>query len=123
MWSVRDEIGTPGSIDPTGIKRLVFWLSFVLGNLVLGFSFLLLMVPAPISRDYIPDYIIRTVVACFMLTSIVIAKRVWKNHNPETERTATGAIRIVVFFAWAELSFAIFSILALATYQLFGHNR
>jgi hypothetical protein len=124
VWPAKDEAGTPGSIDPTGMWRLVFWLTFVLGNLVLLVSFLLAMVPAPRhERGFTLEYSIRLILTGLMLISILMARWIWKIRNPLSERKAATGMRIVLSVAWAELAFAIYLILGLATFQLFGHYR
>lgn len=123
MWPANDEAGTPGSIDPTGMWRLVFWLTFVLGNLVLVFSFLLAMVPSPRHPDLALWYIIRLIDAGLILISILMAGWIWKIRNPLSVRKVAPGLRVVLFVAWTELTFAVYLILGLATFQLFGHYR
>ena len=124
MWPAEPEDETPGSIDPTGIWRLVFWLTYVIGNLVLLFSFLLAMVPRSLhDANFTSDYVIRSIVAGFMLISILMARWLWKIRNPLTDRGPAVAMRVVLFVAWAELAFALYLIIGLAIFQLLGHYR
>jgi len=123
VWPTKDGVGTPGSIDPTGMWRFVFWLIFVLGNFVLAFSFLLAMVPSPHRPDFTSQYIIRGIVAGLMVISILMARWIWKIRDPESDRKAAIGMRIVLFVAWAELAISAYLILGLATIQLFGHYR
>jgi hypothetical protein len=102
----------------------VFWLTYVLGNLVLLFSFALAMVPGSLhDTDFTPEYTIRSIIAGLMLMSILMAKWIWKIRNPLTDRGPAVAMRVVLFVAWAELAFALYLIIALAILQLFGHYR
>lgn len=123
MWPAREDAGTPGSIDPTGIWRLVFWLTYVLGNLVLAVFLLLAMVPSPRHPDFTPLYIIRLVIAGLMLISILMARWIWKIRHPLSDHGGTIAMRIVIFVAWAEFIFALYLVVGLATFQLFEHHR
>ncbi len=123
MWPANDEAGTPGPIDPTGIWRLVFWLTFVLGNLDLAFSFLLAMVPSPRNPDFTLWYVIRSIDAGLMLISILMARWIWKIRSPLSERKVATGMRVVLSVAWTELAFAVYLILGLATLQLFRHYR
>jgi hypothetical protein len=123
VWPAKEDAGTPRSIDLSGIWRLVFWLTYVLGNLVLAFSFLLAMVPGPRHPDFTPTYIIRSVAAGLMLISILMARWIWKIRYPLSYQGVAIAMRIVIFVAWAEFAFAVYLIIGLATFQLFGHHR
>jgi hypothetical protein len=121
MGPAEHEERSPGSIDPSGIWRLLFWLTYVLGNLVLLFSFLLAMVPG--RPDFLSEYLIRSTIAGLMLTSILMARWIWRIKNLLSGRGAASAMRIVVFVAWSELAFALYLIIYLAIFQFVRHNR
>lgn len=76
MWPGKPEDGTPGFIDRTGMWRLVFWLTYVLGNVVLLFSFALAMVPPSRSQTFTLEYTIRLIIAGLTLVSILMATRI-----------------------------------------------
>jgi hypothetical protein len=101
---------TPGSIDPTGLWRLLFWLVFVLGSLSLLFSWLLAQIPGrPHGAELLPHYISRLCAALFMLVSIVMARRIWK-----VTQGGRGAMQIVQLIAWVELIIAACGIVGIA---------
>jgi hypothetical protein len=108
----------PGSIDPTGLWRLVFWLAFVFGNLSLLFSWLLAQVPLPrYGADLRLDYAVRTSVAVLMLTSILMARWIWKINNPIRDHDRVTAIRLVLLLAWFELVIATYGIVAMTVFH------
>ena len=103
-----------GSLDPTGLWRFVFWLAFVFGNLGLLFSWLLAQVPHPLyGTDVRLDYAVRSSVAVLMLTSILMARWIWKIKNPIRDEDHVTAIRLVLLLAWFELVVAIYGIVAM----------
>jgi hypothetical protein len=110
---------TPESVDPSGFWRFVFWLTFVLGNLVLVFAFLLSMVPRPLhDENFTLDYIVRSFVVGLMLISILMARWLWKIKSP-IPRGPLAAMNYVLLFAWIELAMAVYGIVGLAAYRLF----
>lgn len=101
----------------------MFWLAYVLGNLVLLFSFLVSKAPESIKRgDFGFYYILRLCLAGPMLVSILMARWIWKIGDPLDDPVSPPpvAMRVVVLVAWAELAFALFEIAALARLQLLG---
>jgi hypothetical protein len=115
----ENENETPESIDPSGFRRLVFWLSYVFGTLILAFSWLLAQVPQPLhGADLSGDYAVRSCAAGLMLISILMARWVWKIRNPLSDRGRATAMRVVLFIAWIELAIACIGIIGIAAFQL-----
>jgi hypothetical protein len=108
---------TPASIDPTGILRLVFWLTYVAGTLIFLYSWLLAMVmPPPPVHDFTFVYFVRACTVGPMLISILMARWIWKIRNPLSYR-GQAAMRIVLFIAWGELGISLFLAIALAIFR------
>ena len=110
---------TPESIDPSGFWRFVFWLTYVLGNLILIVALLLSMVPRPLhNENFTPDYIVRSLVAGLMLISILMARRLWKITSP-IPRGPLAVMNYVLLAGWIELAMAVYGIVGLAFRRLF----
>jgi hypothetical protein len=112
----ENESEMPESIDPTGFWRFIFWLVYVIGTLVLLFSWLLSMVPGEVLTG---DIIVRSCAAGLMLASILMARWLWKIRNPIPDQGSATVMQVVLLIAWAELGFAIFGIIGMATFRLF----
>jgi hypothetical protein len=99
------ETRTPESIDPTGIWRLLFWLTFLLGTLSFLVSWLMAsFMPPPPDHDFTLVYIVRSCIAVPMLISMLMARWIWKIRNPLTNEGPATAMRIVLFIAWVQLA-------------------
>ena len=99
MGLEENENATPESIDPSGFWRFVFWLTYVLGNLVLIIALLLSKVPRPLhDENFTPDYIVRSFVVGLMLISILMARWLWKIESP-IPRGPLAAMNYVLLIA------------------------
>lgn len=119
MGPERDESETPESIDPSGFRRLVFWLSYVFGTLILAFSWLLAQVPQPLHADLSGDFAVRSCAAGLMLISILMARWVWKIRNPLSDGGPASALRVVLFIAWIEFGIGFIGVIGVAVHQIF----
>jgi hypothetical protein len=120
MWPAEDEEGTPGSIDPTGIWRLGFWLIYVFGNLGLVFGFLLAQVPSPRRHDpaLSADLAVWLCTVVLFLTSILMARWLWKIKNP-VPRGPLTSMHIIILVAWGEVAIAFRVVIGVAIRRWF----
>jgi hypothetical protein len=110
---------TPESIDPSGFRRLAFWLTYVFGTLGLAFSWLLAQVPQPRhGADLSGDFALRSGVAVLMLISILMARWIWKIKNPVSKESPVTAMRVVLLIAWIELGIGFIGAIGVAVRQL-----
>lgn len=108
----ENENRSPESIDPTGLWRLAFWLTFVLGSLSLLASWLFAQLPRlPHGADLRPHYITRSCAAVLTLTSIIMARRIWRIAPDGPVRPP---MQIVQLIAWVELIIAVVGIIGVA---------
>jgi hypothetical protein len=95
--------------------RIIFWTTYVLGILILLFSFLLAQVPQPPHRgDFTLDYAVRSLAAGFLLTAILLARRLWNINDPIPSRGRVSARGLVFLTAWVGLVIAVAGVIGLA---------
>jgi hypothetical protein len=98
--------------------RIIFWTAYVLGILILLFSFLLAQVPQPLHRgDFTLDYAVRSLAACFLLTAILSARRLWKINDPIPSRGPVSARGLVFLTAWIGFVIGLAGIVGLAIFR------
>ena len=110
---------SPDSVDPSGFRRFLFWLSYVLGTLVLLFAWLLSMVPG--RPDFTGDFVIRTTASSLVLISILLARWVWRIYNPFSESNGSISMRVILGIAWTEFGIGLCGVLGTVAYKLFRH--
>src|ERR1700730_8625896 len=86
----------PELIDPTGLLRLLFWLIWLAGTVLLLITWLLVMVPGHVS---IMDLSFRASAAGLLLTATLLAGWLWKFRSP--------LMRAFVLVVWIELIIAV----------------
>jgi hypothetical protein len=95
--------------------RTAFWMAYVLGILILLSSFLLAQVPRPLhGGDFTLDYAVRSLAAGFLLTAILMARRLWKINDLIPRQGPVSAMRLVLLTAWVGLVIALGGIIGLA---------
>jgi hypothetical protein len=99
----------------TSFKRAMFWTAFILGTLILLFSFLLAQAPRGRNADFTLDYVCWSVAASLLVVSLVTAKLTWSNWNPLKWRDVPSLAQVFVGAARLELAFSIYGILSFAT--------
>jgi hypothetical protein len=109
----------PGSVDPSGLRRLLFWIVSVAGTFILLFTWLLLFVPG--RPDFTGDFIIRTSASALFVLSILMARWIWKIGNPFSDRHGSTPMRFVLTVVWIELGISLYEVLGTVTYRLFSH--
>jgi hypothetical protein len=103
-----------------GFRQFVFWGTYVLGSLCLGFSWLLAQVPRPLGRpDLRLDYVVRSGAAFLLLICVLSAKRLWYVRNPVLDTlNGPGAVtKAVLGAAWFELALSLCWIVILAIFR------
>jgi len=107
----------PGSIEPTGLWRLLFWLIFLLGSLSFIVSFLLGQIPHVPGDDLRLDYAVSACTVSLMLTSILMARWLWGIKSFVPEPSYAIWMWLVLLIAWAESAVALITIISLAIYR------
>ncbi len=99
--------------DSTGFWRIVFWLAYLLGTLILVFSWLLAQVPRPLHSDLRLEFAVRFCVVVLMSVSIFIARRIWNFNEIIPLHVRPSAMQVVLLIAWCELILALLGIIAI----------
>jgi hypothetical protein len=110
-----EEENMPDSPDRTVFKRAIFWTAYILGTLILFFSFLLAQVPRGRKVDFTLDYVCWSLAASLLVGSLVAAKFTWSSWNPLKTRKVSSLAQMFIGAAWVELPFSINGILSFAT--------
>jgi hypothetical protein len=111
---------TTESTDPSGVRRFIFWVAYVLGTLSLLFSWALAQVPEPRhDRHLVLDFAVRSCAGCLILTAILLARRIWRITNPLSRRSPASAIRVFLLMVWIELVVAFVGVIGVAVSQIF----
>jgi hypothetical protein len=103
------------SPDRTVFKRVMFWTAYILGTLIMFFSFLLAQVPRGYNTDFTLDYVCWSLGASFLVGSLVAAKFIWRSCIPFKSRDASSLAQVFIVAAWIELAISIYGILSFAT--------
>jgi hypothetical protein len=104
-----------GFPDRTVFKRAIFWTAYVLGTLILFFSFLLAQAPRGRNADFTLDYVCWSLAASLLVGSLVAARFTWSSWNPLKSRKVSSLAQVFIGAAWVELAFSIYGILSFAT--------
>ena len=103
------------SPDRIALKRAMFWTAYILGTLILLFSFLLAQAPRGRNADFTLDYVCWSLAASFLVASLVAAKFSWSSWNPLKWREVSSLAQLFIGAAWVELALSIYGILSFAT--------
>jgi hypothetical protein len=105
----------PESIDRSGVWRFIFWLSCVLANLALAFSWLLAQTPGRLDRaTFLVHLISRSFAVALLLNSIVIASRLWKSKRPIFDgRSENLDMQLVLSILCFELAISVYAVAGL----------
>ena len=93
----------------------MFWTAYILGTLILLFSFLLAQAPRGRNTDFTLDYVCWLLAASFLVVSLVAAKFTWNSWNPLKWREVSSLTQLFIGAAWVELAFSVYGILSFAT--------
>jgi hypothetical protein len=100
------------SKSPSPLGRAAFWTAYILGTLVLLFSFLLAQVPRGRNTDFTLDYICWSLAGSLLLASLVAAKHAWNIWNPLKWHGVSSPAQLFIGAAWVELAFSVYGILS-----------
>jgi hypothetical protein len=108
-------------VQPVPLKRVFFWVLYVVGSLFLVYSVLLGLVPGRINNlkiflfyltaDAIPAVLL---LACYLLDRKIMDERNWEN-----EGVPSGIYRAFGFLTSLELAFCVLRVGGLSFYFLF----
>lgn len=98
---------------PRFLKPAAFWTSYVLGTVVMIFSFLLAQAPRGRNTNFTLDYTCWSSSAILMLVCILAARRMWRAQQKHEHI----APYVVAALACLQLAFSIYGILSFATSQ------
>ena len=100
----------------TGLKSAVFWMSYVLGTLVMVFSFLLAQVPRPRhGASFSLDYLCWSSAAVLLLICILTGRGIWKGSHKADQKGPPVAQYVVIGAACLQLAFSLYGILSFVT--------
>jgi hypothetical protein len=103
------------SPDRTVFKRAIVWTAYILGTLILFFSFLFAQAPRGRNVDFALDYVFWSLAASFLLGSLVAARFTSSSWNPLKSRKVSSLAQVFIGAAWVDLTFSIYGILSFTT--------
>jgi len=99
-------------LEPVSLKRVFFWVTYVIGNMNLAFGLLFGLVPR--SRhleDFDMDLIIWGICSCLFLSSCFLIRRIFDPKLQEKEGIPEARYFAFMLLAFGELLFALFRVI------------
>src|SRR5258708_13343812 len=107
------------AVEPVPLKRVFFWAFCVLGSLVFVCGLLLTQVPRPIhDEDFRLELVIWGSSFCFLLISLLFARRIPYVKTWDSEDPPTGAYGLFIVLCFLQLLFCLYALVSFLIYSI-----
>ena len=114
--SVRHKVR---AVEPVPLKRVFFWAFYVLGSVVFVCGLLLTQVPRPIhDEDFRLELVIWGSSFCFLLISLLFARRIPYVKTWDSEDPLTGSYGLFIVLCFLQLLFCLYALVSFLIYSV-----